>query len=236
MELEDERDIFTAIAFAKSRFDTVPEVETFDAIAVPHVGFDRDGTPSIRPTRAGMIVSVDIEGVPVKIMGLHLKSRCHGWNLDPVVDENRRTGEPFDSRFDCRTLVAQGAILENWIEQQAAQGIRTVVVGDFNRRFNAESEAGDPVDAFWLSLNDGAPNALRLAKGPRGFDDVCWPEHEQRFEEHIDFIVYDAALAEELRVAPPQKVAMGHHFDPRYSDRDRARLSDHCPVVGSFGG
>jgi endonuclease I/endonuclease/exonuclease/phosphatase family metal-dependent hydrolase len=231
-----ERDIYTAVAFSRERFPDMPTVETFEPLAVPHVGFDRDGTPSKRPTRAGMVVSLTHEGVALKIMGVHLKSSCHGWSLSPVIDENRNTGEPFSSRFDCRTLLAQAAVLENWIEQQAAQGFRAIVLGDFNRRFNAVAEDGTPIDSFWRDLNDGTPNALQLMKGPEGLDTVCWPAHERRFEEHIDFIVYDAALADEMRVLPPRKVSMGHETDPRYADRDRMLLSDHCPVIGSFGG
>lgn len=235
-ELEADRDTYTAIAFSKESFPEVPAVETFMALAVPHIGFDRDGTPSVRPTRAAMVVTLEIEGDPVKIMGVHLKSSCHAWNLSPVIDENRNSGQPFRSRFDCRTLLAQSALLESWIEQQAAQGIRVIVLGDFNRRFNAEDPSGEPIDSFWLALNDGTPNALQLVKGPTGLDQVCWPEHERRFEEHIDFILYDAALADEILVSPARKVGLGHDADPRYAGDERKRLSDHCPVVAGFGG
>lgn len=230
----DDRDIYVAMAFAKERFPEAPAVETFWPLSIGHVAIDRDGTPSVRPTRAGLVADIMLMGQPVKILGVHLKSACHGWSLDPVTDQNMQSGQPFDSRFDCRTLAAQQHILENWIEQQAALGVRTIILGDFNRRMNYRSESGEDLDHFWTSIDDGTPNALDLAKGPTGIDEICWPAHSDRFEEHIDFIVFDAALSDDVAISAPEKVSMGFENDPRYGARNRQRLSDHCPVVAEF--
>ncbi len=226
----EERDIYTAMVFAKSAFATIPETHGFAALSIGHVGFDRDGTASTRPTRAAIITEVSINGEMVKIMGVHLKSSCHGWSLDPVTDQSPVDRHPFTSRFDCRTLAAQRAILESWIEQQAAMGTTTLVLGDFNRRLNATDDTSQPNDDFWRDLNDGAPSGLTLEKGPGGIDTVCWPNYSNRFEDHIDFVVYDSGLADLAALGGPQKVSMGFEGDPRYAAQDRQRMSDHCPV------
>lgn len=237
----DQRDIFTALVFAKDSFPEVPVVTTMDALSIRHIGFDRDGTPSSRQTRAGVMVDIEIGGETVRLLGVHLKSSCHRWSLDPVQDQND-DGRIFSSRFDCRTLDAQLNILESWIEQQSAQGIPTIVLGDFNRDMNAENADGEPIDPFWTQLNDGTPDGLQLAKGPLGTDEVCWPNHASRFDDHIDFVIYDQTLTGLATLDAPEKLSMGYEDDPRYAtipdpndpDRDlrqNQRLSDHCPVV-----
>ncbi len=227
----EERDIYTALVFSKEAFPVPPPTATLEALSLLHIGFDRDRTPSARPTRAGVVADLTLSGEPVRLLGVHLKSFCHRWSLEPVVDQNSSTGAPFSSCFDCRTLRAQLSIPESRIEQQAAQGITTIVLGDFNRNMNAMNAIQEPVDDFWLDLNDGTPNGLVLRKGPLGLDTVCWPNHAQRFDEHIDLIVYDETLADLARLTAPEKRSMGHETDPKYADRDRQRLSDHCPVV-----
>lgn len=240
-----DRDIYTAMVFAKDRFPVVPEVTTFEALGIGHVGFDRDGSPSIRPTRAGLITDIELAGETVSMLNVHMKSSCHRFALFPIQDQNA-VGEPYRSRFDCRTLGAQLNILESWLEQKAAQGIATIVLGDFNRDLNAENASGEPLDAFWRALNDGTPNALEFGKGPLGIDEVCWPDHADRFEDHIDFVVWDTRVSDLVTFSEPTKLTMGHENDPKYDTipdplnpnrtiRQRQRLSDHCPVVMEIG-
>lgn len=228
-----ERDIYTALVFSKQRFPELPPTHTLDALSIAHIGFDRDDKPSSRPTRAGMVAELMIAGERVNLLGIHLKSFCHRWSMYPVQDENPEKAYPFSSRFSCRTLRAQLSILENWVEQQSAQGIIPIVLGDFNRRLNAKQDNGE-ADQFWLGLNDGTPNQLQLAKGPDGLDTVCWPKHTGRFDEHIDLVVYDAKLVEAANVTSIEKYSMGFESDPKYAERESQRLSDHCPVVMSL--
>jgi hypothetical protein len=107
---------------------------------------------------------------------------------------------------------------------------------------NAGNADGGPIDPFWTQLNDGTPSGLELVKGPLGIDEVCWPNHDDRFDDHIDFVIYDQTLSNVATIVEPEKFSMGHEDDPRYatipdpdnSDRDirqNQRLSDHCPVV-----
>lgn len=226
-----QRDIFTGMVFSKQRFPSPPPVSTFSALSIDHVGFNHHGNAIVRPTRSSMVAEFVIADEPVKIMGVHLKSSCHQWSLDPVVDQSPRSGSAYKSRFDCRTLAAQRSVLESWAEQQASLGITTIVLGDFNRRFNMTDDTGAEVDDFWLDLNDGTPYSLALKKGPIGNDEICWPNHSQRYDEHIDFIVYDEALEDLSRVGDIAKVSLGFENNPRYAQRNRQRLSDHCPVM-----
>ena len=225
-----QRDIFVAFAISKKTFPRLPKVQTLDALSIWHLDL-YNGKPVERKTRAAMVVEFELEGLPVKLLAVHLKSFCHGWPLFPVVDENAETKKAFGSRFDCRTLMAQHAILENWLEQQAAQGIATIVAGDFNRRMNLPSSDSGDADHFWKELNDGNPSGLEFVKGPKGKDDVCWPFHEKRFEDHIDFVVVDKTLLRNGRSVEFVKVSMGYEDDPRYEGKAQQKLSDHCPVV-----
>ncbi len=228
--LPQQRDIFVALAISKKKFPRLPKAQTMEALSIRHLD-QRNGIPEERRTRAAMVVEFELEGLPVKVLAVHLKSFCHRWPLFPVEDEDAETMEAFSSRFACRTLVAQHAILENWLEQQAAQGIATIVAGDFNRRMNLRSSDSEGTDHFWKELNDGNPSGLEFVKGPEGKDDVCWPFHEKRYEEHIDFVVVDKTLLRNGRSVEFVKVSMGYEDDSKYEGKDQEKLSDHCPVV-----
>jgi len=135
------------------------------------------------------------------------------------------------SRYDCRTLLAQTAILENWIEQRHELGIRVIVLGDFNRRLNRTGG----VDHMWQMLEDGGPDGLQLIKAPTTPNTVCWPQpHSGFFEDSIDFITFDAALSSAIDASTIMKVGIPFADDPRYAGRDNQKLSDHCPTVGEL--
>lgn len=228
---EYERDIYTAVAISKDRFPTLPNIETVDAFSIQHIDLNRakDG-PSIRPTRSAISVEFELNGEPISFLNVHLKSSCHQYPLRDVEDQNFFNEKPFGSRFDCRTLKAQLAILENWIELQNALGRKVIVAGDFNRRLNVAYRNPTRHEDFWAELNDGQPFDLALRKGPGGQDNVCWPNHEERFNEHIDLIVADASFLEGFSTVSFDKVGLGFDEAPEYAEKARQRLSDHCPV------
>ncbi|KZK95020.1 MULTISPECIES: endonuclease/exonuclease/phosphatase family protein [unclassified Pseudovibrio] len=231
---ESERDIFTAMVFAKDTFPSAPEVSSFSPMSIEHVDISRSGNPTVRPTRAAMVASLEFNGQPLKVMGVHLKSSCHQYPLSPIEDQSADRQQTYHSRFDCRTLNAQLNVLENWIEQQDATGVATVVLGDFNRRMNLTDKQGNASDDFWINLNDGTPNDLELTKGPLGKDELCWPQHAKRYDEHIDFVVYSNKAEAKAQTVTVQKVSMGYEDDPKYQGKNQQRLSDHCPVVAQF--
>lgn len=227
-----ERDIFTALAVSKVTFPELPDVKTVSAFALQHIELTSDRTAeSIRPTRAAMQIEFEHEGRKISFLNVHLKSSCHQYSLRDVEDQHFVNKKPFGSRFDCRTLKAQLAILENWIEVKHALGRHVVVAGDFNRRLNRFYRNPTRHEDFWAELNDGTPGGLDLSKGPEDSDSVCWPSHKKRFEEHIDLIVADNALLQSFATVKFEKLGLGHDDAPEYADRNRERLSDHCPVV-----
>ncbi len=229
-----ERDIFTAFAIRKKTFPTSPVVTSAPEISVMHIGFDRDGKPSARPTRWGVAIELDLNGKKIKLLNVHLKSVCHSGSLDPVRD-TRKDGKASSRRYHCRTLQAQSVILESWIEQQAQQGYSVIVLGDFNRRLNKVYGTGAAPDHFWAEINDGTPDGLQLRKGPVGENTTCWVGHKKGFKrEHIDFIVYDSTLDTWLKLSGVRKVALPDEGLARYAEKNAyKKLSDHCPVVAT---
>lgn len=86
------------MVFANDRFSVPPETSSLEALAITHIGFDRDGAPGFRPTRAGIVAELSVSGERVKLLGGHLKSFCHRWSLEPIQDQNA-SGKPYDSRW-----------------------------------------------------------------------------------------------------------------------------------------
>lgn len=232
----DQRDIYTAVALSKKRFPQPPPVYTEAAFSIQHFDYyTKSQTASIRPTRAAMVVELTgedalSENQTLVILNVHLKSSCHQYSLNPVLDQSKKTTQPYGSRFDCRTLRAQQLILENWIELQQALGHAVIVGGDFNRRLNRVFANGN-IDHFWQDLNDGEPNDLTLVKGPEGLDTQCWTQHKKRFTQHIDFFILDNTVVDRYPEYSIEKVGLNHDNDPTYAGSNQQKLSDHCPIV-----
>jgi predicted secreted acid phosphatase len=226
-----ERDIYTAYAVRKSKFPQAPDVAALDALAVIHVGFDRDGKPSAGPVRDGMILTLLAGGHEIEMLNVHLKSGCNAEPLYPVADTDEYANLR-KNRFDCRTALAQALILENWIEQQAQLGHSVIVLGDFNRRLNALDGVAGRQEDYWHAINDCKPSGLELRKGPLGTNTTCWPkDHKLHFDQHIEFIVFDTSLAANLDANKIVKEGFPLQGDAKYAGDAGERLSDHCPVV-----
>lgn len=150
------------------------------------------GNPNLR---SGVDVTVRAPGGrPLRLLAVHLKSGCFaGLNGDA-----------------CQTLQKQIPILESWIDARAAEPVRFVVLGDFNRRLARKD------DALWAELDDGEPaNAdLSLAEGATG------PKCDPRYKEFIDHIVLDARATRDL---------VGFE-EQTYAQAD-GHPSDHCPII-----
>ena len=83
--------------------------------------------------------SVRGSGKPVHLLSLHLKSGCAWGRLEGRI-----------KRPQCKLLVRQRGILEEWIDARASAGERFVLLGDFNRQLD------QPRDHFWADIDDGA--------------------------------------------------------------------------------
>ncbi|MEZ5500462.1 MAG: endonuclease/exonuclease/phosphatase family protein [Steroidobacteraceae bacterium] len=145
-----------------------------------------------------------------RLLAVHLKSGC-------------ARNAPDDHRDACRALRRQMAILERWIDTQAAAGRRFAVLGDFNRDFVHEPRR----NGFWTELDDSAPPEadLSLLADHVEFRN-CAPQ--QAFSGYIDHIILSRSLA--------MREIEGSFRRPTYTitDFSRRRLSDHCPVAISL--
>ena len=147
------------------------------------------GNPDLR---SGVDVIVRPRGGDaIRLLSVHLKSGCS-------------SGERNDA---CPVLFQQAPVMENWIDQRAVEGVRFVVLGDFNRRLAMAN------DAVWSDWDDASPpNAdLSLASGDQPAR--CNPRHR----DFIDFIVLDRRATADL-----------NGFDEERYDSEP--LSDHCAI------
>lgn len=134
-------------------------------------------------------------GDPIRVLSVHLKSGCSSGASNEA----------------CPVLFQQVPVLERWIDERAAEGVRFAVLGDFNRRLAMAA------DTVWANWDDASPaNAdLSLASGQQSAQ--CNP----RYRDFIDFIVLDRRAASDLR-----------GFEEATFEGEG--LSDHCAVSASL--
>lgn len=77
-------------------------------------------------------------GPALELMSVHLKAGCAYNRLDGRVE-----------RHQCRTLIRQRGVLEEWIDAQAEADRPFVILGDFNRQLDQRN------DHFWVEIDDG---------------------------------------------------------------------------------
>jgi endonuclease/exonuclease/phosphatase family metal-dependent hydrolase len=113
------------------------------------------------------------------------------------------------TRPQCALLAAQIPPLAGWIAARAAEGVPFALLGDFNRVMDEPEE-----------LSTAMARAATLIRATDGHADPCWAGGS--FIDHI-FLGGPARLwlvADSLRVQTYRGAG----------ERDRDRLSDHCPV------
>jgi endonuclease/exonuclease/phosphatase family metal-dependent hydrolase len=130
-------------------------------------------------------------GEPIRVLSVHLKSGCSSGDRNEA----------------CPVLFEQVPVLERWIDERAAEGVRFAVMGDFNRRLAM------PNDSVWADWDDASPaNAdLSLASGDQPAR--CNP----RYRDYIDLILLDRRATEDFR-----------GFEEKTFEGEG--LSDHCAV------
>jgi exonuclease III len=177
--------------FAVRRGIEVVADEDFTALAL-------DGS-----VRRGTDITVRVGGQDVRLLSVHLKSSCFDDDLDA---DNRH----------CRKLKQQVPILEGWIDERTREGVPFVVLGDFNRRFDAEG------DEFFPEIDDGEPAGLDLIRVTEGLTSECLGG---RFPVYIDHIVLDEQAAAFLIPGSFLQVDISEEAEEAF------RLSDHCPIA-----
>ncbi|MEM7033008.1 MAG: endonuclease/exonuclease/phosphatase family protein [Chloroflexota bacterium] len=158
---------------------------------------------SLRP---GALLEISAADKTVTLMNIHLKARCPDNNV-PLFESDKR---------DCQRLAAQVPLLEDWIDEQASQDKPIIVLGDFNRRFEAP-------DRFWPEIDDGVPANADLSRVTEDREGKCWPE--RRLRTFIDHIVYDQ-LTSQMILADS---VWQHRFLTEHQTYEDV-LSDHCPL------
>lgn len=153
--------------------------------------------------RYGTDITVNHNGQSLRLLSIHLKSGCFN---NPLGSTDR----------DCQRLNEQVPLLEVWIDARAEENMPFVVLGDFNRRFDA------PGDTFWPEIDDAEPANADLTRVTEGLTSQCW---NGRFPEYIDHIVLDR-LATTWQVPDSFDQLLFSAADARYEDV----LSDHCPI------
>lgn len=96
----------------------------------------KDIRPVKEQPRPGLTLALDIDGVRVQVLNVHLKSSC----VSPLA-KNALGGEG----KDCMILHDQVARLEVWLDRETAASDKTILIGDFNRNFWHELEDQAPV-------------------------------------------------------------------------------------------
>lgn len=177
--------------FAVRRHVEVIADEDFTALAL-------DGS-----VRRGTDITVRVDGQEIRLLSVHLKSRC----FDRPLDTNNR---------HCRKLNQQVPLLESWIDARTDEGVPFVVLGDFNRRFDA------PGDDFWPLIDDGDPAPLDLIRVTQERTSECL---DGRFPVYIDHILLDEQAAEFLVPDSFEQIQITEQ------DEETFQLSDHCPIA-----
>lgn len=131
-------------------------------------------------------------GHPIRVLSVHLKSGCSSGDRNEA----------------CPVLFEQVPVLERWIDERAAEGVRFAVLGDFNRRL------GMPADTVWADWDDASPANADLALASGDQSARCNP----RYRDFIDFIVLDRRATAGLR-----------GFEEATFEGEG--LSDHCAVA-----
>ncbi len=152
--------------------------------------------------RYGTDITIRVNGTRLRLLAVHLKSGCFDKPL-------------FSNSNACTKLNRQIPILENWIDQRSVENIPFVILGDFNRRFDALG------DDFFPDINDNDPAGLELIRVTEGRQSNCL---NGRYPKYIDHIVLDEQAAEMLKADSFRQSQITK------SQAIALKLSDHCPI------
>jgi endonuclease/exonuclease/phosphatase family metal-dependent hydrolase len=170
------------------------------------VNDDVDGLALGGRSRRGADVSVHLPQGDLRLLSIHLKADC--------------VAKPLTSPLAaCRELAEQEVALERWVDARAREGRPFVVLGDFNRRFNAH-------DPFWSALDDGDPPEATLTDTGSGRRPACWGGRYHVFIDHI--VLSRGAAAWLVPDSFTQQV-----YEPQDAPYEKT-LSDHCALLATL--
>ncbi|MGN8274733.1 endonuclease/exonuclease/phosphatase family protein [Pseudomonas sp. SMN5] len=117
--------------------------------------------------RHGTELPVTINGMTTKLLSVHLKSGCfdHALNSGYATQRDKASGV-----ITCEVLKKQAPALEAWLDSSIKSGFPSMIIGDFNRRFDTPIERkSDPEVSLFAELSDGEPSAAQLFRPSEGF-------------------------------------------------------------------
>ena len=195
-------DIYNGFAVRKGRFDHVAKRD--------HEALGLDSGPRYQ-LRWGVDLTVSRDGRTLRLLNVHLKSKCFSQSL-----ANPRSRA-------CRTLARQIEPLEAWIDARWREGVPFVVLGDFNRAIDRYGRR----DHLWNAIADGDPPGLRLRWLSAGRDPPCWRGTSRHHRYPIDFFIFGARAWKQVDAASFRQVV----WTDADADAHRGLPSDHCPIA-----
>jgi exonuclease III len=155
-----EHNAFQTVGFAwrKSLSAKPAQCKSEEALAIKD---NEEETQKVRKLRPGLELKINIGGVDLSVLNVHLKSSCAN-----LITTDRYPGHVLtDDDKACKILNRQVAPLENWIERVAAKTPLFVLLGDFNRRLDEEAASNPAKDQV---RSDGSDPASPNPVGTRG--------------------------------------------------------------------
>ncbi len=146
--------------------------------------------------RNGVVVTINPDSNPVDILAVHLKSFCFD---KPESDKSKA----------CAKLWKQVPVVEEWIDSHTANGKPFIILGDFNRRLEANDEV-------WSDWNDGQPANLNISLATQGQKSSCWGGKYPAYIDHI--------------ITSDVEIVFDSFEQLVYATGKNAVLSDHCPI------
>ena len=117
--------------------------------------------------RHGAELPVTIKGTRLKLLSIHLKSGCFDQALNSGYATER---DKANGVITCDVLKRQASALEAWLDSAIQSGASAMIIGDFNRRFDAAVEHETaPEVSLYAELSDGEPSAAQLFRPTNGF-------------------------------------------------------------------
>ncbi len=199
-----DQDVVQRVGIAVRRDIVVARNPDVVALEVP--------TGSRHSLRAGLDLTLTVPTISgagttsLRVLAVHLKSGCARAPLDRPQPASK-LGQA------CTQLWQQTPVLADWARARAASGTAFIMLGDFNRQFDRPEPLG-------AALTAAAP----LTRATAGFANPCWGG--EGFIDHI----FAGGPARSWLVPGSLSVLVYRE----QAARDRAHLSDHCPVSVRF--
>ncbi len=147
--------------------------------------------------RYGVDITLEA-GAPLRLLSVHLKSGCPA-------------GAP-GAGDDCQALFEQQKVLKKWVDERAKDAIPFILLGDFNRRLQAEEQFWTGIDAPGDPLKDLALTVKR--------DTVA--RCQLSFNQFIDYIILNPGSLALFKPDSFQELVYEAGVPP---------ASDHCPIA-----